>query len=380
MLVLPPLLAFLLGNALLWYAAHKTGFDYSANSSWARSDSGQYLSIATQGYRIGRCPPGRIYPPNSWCGNTNWLPLYPWLLWLLHQAGFSLLAAGMLLSAAFHLAFLAVLWALLRASLAPSSLLCLALAAVFPGSVYFHAVFPVSMLLFLTLLFLLLLTRRRWAGAGVAGGLAALCYTPGILLAPIAAIWMLLTRPVKPPWALALRLAEVCALVAAGLLIVLAVQHQQTGLWDATFRDQAKYHSGYGNPLGMLSRTLLKPVVADAAERRLPVVQRNLVNRIGAAKAQLAFVTGLLALGLAVVAVRRRASELEVAALVTAIVLWAAPLAFGGGISLYRNMVLLVPIVIPLRRLPALVLLPLVVVAGYISYELVTPFLLGQLH
>jgi hypothetical protein len=39
-LVLPPLLAFLLGNALLWYAAHRAGFDHVANESWSRSVAG----------------------------------------------------------------------------------------------------------------------------------------------------------------------------------------------------------------------------------------------------------------------------------------------------------------------------------------------------
>jgi hypothetical protein len=378
-LVLPPLLAFLLGNALLWYAAHRAGFDYFANESWSRSDSGHYLRIATRGYLISPCM-GPLYPAGSWCGNTNWLPLYPWLMRLLSLTGLSLPAAGVLLSSAFHLASLALLWALLGARLTLSSLACLAIAAVFPGSVYFHAVFPVSMMVCLTLLFLLLLVRRRWAAAGVAAALAALTYAPGILLAPVAAIWMLITQPRRPLWPLLLRLAEVCALVAVGLLITLAVQRQQTGLWDAYFRDQAKYHAGYGNPLGTLADTLLKPATPDAAERRLPAVQRNLVNRMGIVKAQLVFVTVLLALGLGAVAVRRRASDIEVGALATAVMLWASPLAFGGAISLYRTMALLVPVVVPLRRLPAPVLLPLVVVAAYISYRMVPPFLQATFH
>jgi hypothetical protein len=302
---------------------------------------------------------------------------------LLNLTGMSLLAAGLLLSSAFHLAFLALLWALLEARLRLSNLMCMALAAVFPGSVYFHAMFPVSLMVCLTLLFLLLLARRRWAFAGVAGGLAAAGYTTGIVLAPVTALWMLIARPLKPFWLLLLRTAEVCLLVAAGLGVVLAVQHQQTGLWDAFFRDQAKYHSGYQNPTQTLSETLTKPGTADAAERQRPIIQRNISNRIPAVKRQLLFVTAMLALGLivvAVVAVLRRLSDVDVLAMLAAILLWLAPLVFGGGISLYRSMALLVPGVIPLRRLPGLALLPVVVVAGYISYELVPPFLDRSFH
>jgi len=379
-LLLPPLLAFLAGNALLWIAAHQAGFNYFDPGSWGRWDSGQYMRIATQGYMINRCPAGRLYPPGSWCGDTAWLPLYPWLLKLLNGAGMSLLAAGVLLSSLFHLAALGLLWSLLGARLTLSALLCLALAAVFPGSVYFHAVFPVSMALCLALLCLLLLVRRCWTAAGVAGALAAASYSTGVLLAPIAAVWILVTQRKRPLWRPALRLARVCALIVAGFLFVLAVQWLQTRMWGAYFRDQAKYYARYQNPLRTLSDALVKPARADAAERLLPAIQRNLSNRLPIVKAHLVLATLVEALGLGVAAARRRASDADLAGVITAVVLWVVPLIAVGGLSLYRSMVMLVPGVIPLRRLPAVVLVPLVVAAGYISYGMVPHFLEKGFH
>jgi hypothetical protein len=65
------------------------------------------------------------------------------------------------------------------ASPRPANLACLALAAVFPGSVYEHALFPVSLAVAAGMAFLGLAARRRWTAAGLAGAAAAAAYQPG---------------------------------------------------------------------------------------------------------------------------------------------------------------------------------------------------------
>jgi hypothetical protein len=53
-------------------------------------------------------------------------------------------------------------WWLPGASPRPGELACLVLAAVLPGSVYEYALFPVSLVVAATLVFLAMAARQRW--------------------------------------------------------------------------------------------------------------------------------------------------------------------------------------------------------------------------
>ena len=66
-----------------------------------------------------------------------------------------------------------------------SHLCCLALAACFPGIIYYYAVFPVSLLTFLSLACLMLFIRRRYLLAGLTGALCAWAFTLGPLVAVV---------------------------------------------------------------------------------------------------------------------------------------------------------------------------------------------------
>ena len=146
-LVVPPLAAWLGANALYWAAADRGGFDYLLVRTHARWDSGNYLHIAGHGYTLAHCVPraGSPFGPADWCGTAGWFPLYPLAMRLLGGLGLGLPRAGLALAELFALATLGLVWWLLGASLRPAELACLALAAVFPGSIYEHALFPVSL-------------------------------------------------------------------------------------------------------------------------------------------------------------------------------------------------------------------------------------------
>jgi hypothetical protein len=122
------------------------------------------------------------------------VPLYPLGMRLLHVLGLPYARAGLLLAELFAPGSLGLLWWLLGARATPANLGCLALATVFPGSIYEHAVFPVSLAIAGGLLFLALLARGHWTAAGIAGAVSAAAYQTGVLLAAVVPGWLVLGR------------------------------------------------------------------------------------------------------------------------------------------------------------------------------------------
>jgi hypothetical protein len=241
--LLVPLAAFLAARVLFAVAAKEAGYAPFAPVLWQRWDSGQYLSIARQGYDLVEC--SRIgYAPNGWCGNSGWMPAYPALIAGAVRLGAPPLPAAVAISAGFEIALLVLLWNGLFARKNPLALLACALA---PGAVYFHAVFPVSMCAFFVALCLWLLLQDRFALAGLAGAAAAASYSSGFLVAPIAAAWAL-CRPGTAGQRLSRALLS-GGIAAGGLVAVFAFQQATVGAWDAFLRVQAKYDHHFAFPL-----------------------------------------------------------------------------------------------------------------------------------
>src|SRR6185295_18653804 len=93
------------------------------------------------------------------------------------------------------------------------------------------------------------LYRGRALLAGIAGAVAAMTYPAGVLLAPIAAIW-LLTRRALPLGDRLVGAAIAGGLTLAGFWIVVIDQALETGRWNAFFLVQEKYKQikGSENP------------------------------------------------------------------------------------------------------------------------------------
>lgn len=258
----PPALAFLLARSLLWVgfaaaplhgayghradgslAGYATSF---ALRSWSRWDSHVYIAIAQRGYELYPCDiPFQGLPIASsgmWCGDTPWLPGYPALIWFLARVGVPEMVGGVAISALFCLSILLLVWTeILRQERTARSLLVLLLAALFPGAIYFHAIYPISVTTFFVLLSLLLVSRGRWVLAGLAGAAAAFSYPGAVFLGlvlPACTIYGF--REASWPGRL-LRAFGTGALVAAGVALVFAVEGFFVGTWDAFLRSQAQY-------------------------------------------------------------------------------------------------------------------------------------------
>lgn len=163
----------------------------------ARWDSVWFATIADGGYDDQR---------------AAFFPLYPLLLKL---AGGGMLA-GMLLSCLAFVAALAVLHRLAALELGPEAArLTVFSLALFPGSLFFSAVYSESLFLLVSVAAIYAARTDRWAAAGALGALAAATRSAGLLLVvPLALLcWQ---RRGQPAWIalVPLGLAAFCGFLA----------------------------------------------------------------------------------------------------------------------------------------------------------------------
>ena len=357
--------AVLGGTVVLWFvvmtlAARSVGWAPFATPTWGRWDSGQYLSIAKNGYIFENCVDVANRGPEDWCGNSGWFPAYPWMMRFGSWLGFGYDTFGRLVSFVAMVGAWTVLWfGFLRRRPAVVGALGMAIAAMFPASVYYGAIFPVSSMLVAMLLALWCLDRSRWLLAGVFGAVAATTYTSGFLVGSIALV------PLLAPSVgdLRARLRATLAVggpVALAYVAVMANFQREVGAWNAAFETQASYNLSPTLPL-----TTIRRQFATMGNDALP----------GAIGAQTALVLAMVVAATWVV-VRYR-DDLSFGEWGTAIMcgfLWLIPLTLGSDLSLYRAESLLLPIVIVLVRLRPPVLAVFAVVCVPVAYKMAQLF------
>ncbi|RSS79281.1 hypothetical protein [Streptomyces sp. WAC06614] len=235
----PPVAAWLVANLVTWLVAEASvAGDGSAVRYWStagrrRWDSEHYLSIARSGYEMFRCR--ERYPdfPDIVCGNVAWFPGYPMVVRAGSATGLSYEVVAVLVTELCLLGMFAVLWWLLGARLTWATGLTLAIGTVFPGGVYFHAVFPLATVTLALLVCVAGVRRGAW-GLAAAGGFVASASHPigavavGMLLLSAGFAWR------EDPWPLRIAKAGAsAALAGCGLLWTRWLMWQATGRWDA---------------------------------------------------------------------------------------------------------------------------------------------------
>ena len=158
---------------------------------WAHWDGVWFIRIASGGY-------------GSHASTQAFFPLYPLLLRVFAPAaGHNYVIAGVIISVTCYAAAMAVLYRLANDEAGPRiALWSVVFISVFPMALFFQAVYSESLFLLLTLSSFAAARRGRWALAGLAGLLAALTRSSGLLLvAPLALIWweQHRGRPVRLP-------------------------------------------------------------------------------------------------------------------------------------------------------------------------------------
>jgi len=307
-------------------------------------DAFLYQSIAQKGYSFYPCAGYHMqndFKGQSFCGNAGWLPLYPWLLKLVHLVVPSWAACSVLVSAVAFLGCLLLLWnRFLKTDAGFSPLLLIAFAGFFPGQIWYASGYPISTFLFFVLLAFVFLSRERILLAGLAAGLAAITYSTGFFLIFVFGLWLLIVQRGKP-WLLQLRSQlALPGLVTVGSASVLALHQVQLHAWNAFFKVQAKYGHGVHNPI----QTWL--------QKTEPLWKLTFKLDYGRFPAQTVFVA-LLMIGFCVVLFlqrRRGLSPIELLALIYALTFWILPLIIGKGVTSYRAESLLLPSTLLMRR------------------------------
>ena len=358
-----PVAVFLAVAVVLFGAALAAGQNPLASGTWAHWDSGLYESIARHGYRIDPClTPG----VDGVCGNAGWFPGYPVLLAGLLGLGVPLPAGGVLLSWAFSLATLVLLWrTFLPRRATPGAIACLVFAACPPGAVYHYAEFPLAMNAFLTVLALWQLHRRRWLAAGVVGAVACASYVIGVVLAPVVLVWAA-CQGHDTPWRERLRRAALSGgVMSLGPIAVVTAMWLSTGHWNAYFMVQAKYNHHLVWP-GVTFSQRLDPLLHGSGLERVPPLQMILVAVMMAA---------LIVHGL------RRARALGATRwliLSVCAVLWLFPLTQNAA-PLWRSASVLVPAALLVRHVRARWAVPLLVALVALAFPVTMLFVEGRL-
>ena len=345
--LLPPALVFGGVRWLFEVGASRAGFDAAYAGSWRRWDSGHYLDIAAKGWELFSCARlgGR---PQDVCGNSAWFPLYPWLLRPFIAMGLPREVAGVWVSGVAALAMLVVLWNGLLRERGGRGFVLLAMAGVFPGAVYAHAIFPTGLAQLCMIAAGVLLVRRRWALAGLAGGFLSMTYVTGVLLsAPNAIAAWLRSRSVRPGLVAG-------ALSVAGFGAVLLAQQVLLGHWNAWLLTYEKGLPAVAHPLAAFD-AVVEPVLSADLPRRTIALQSLTVLGI------------LLLGGVATTVTRSWKDPTRVWAGMAALLFWAFPLFAGRGVSLYRADALVLPVLLLLVDLPIWVLVPLLVWFGVVA-------------
>jgi hypothetical protein len=352
--VVPPLAMFVLARIAISVCAHLSGHKPYLSATWSRWDSAHYLSIATEGYAFFSCAQLPGYNPSDWCGNAAWLPGYPLLIRLMSAFGPSPEVCGVVISAGFALAGLLLLW---NAFLGPEwntrGLLALALAAFFPGHIYYHAVFPVGMCVFLLLAAIAFYNSRQFGLAGLAGAVAAFTYSSGFFLAAAFGIHLLVTQRKQPLSTQVRAQLQAAGLTVLGFAAVLVLLRVAVGAWDAYQLVQAKYHYRFTFPWVPIGRHLYKSFQPGAHLARQATFVAILIGTLcwAAARKPRRPVDGLLVL--------------------FALIYWLTPLMLGPGyVAVIRSEAMLLPAVPLAKKLPTPVLIGLVLIAIILSAQI----------
>ncbi len=254
--LLPPVTAWLAANLISWSVAAASDVSWWSIAGRRRWDSEHYLSIAKTGYEMFRCRDRYANFPDVVCGNVAWFPAYPMAVRAVSALGLSPEVAAVVVSEVALLAMFGVLWWLLGGRLTAASGLTLAVGAVFPGGIYFHAIFPLSLLALALLVALVGVRTERWWLAAIAGFVAVGSHLVGVTMVGMLVLSPLFAwRSSQWPGRIARGLGA-ATVAASALLWVHWLMWRATGHWDAyeTINRVSYGQGGWRNPVTELHR------------------------------------------------------------------------------------------------------------------------------
>ena len=332
-----PVGAWLIATTTVFATSALTGRTPFGSAAWMHWDAFEYLDISEHGYNLFPCVVNNL---ESWCGNSGWFPAYPWLIRAIGSVGLDHVSFAIGLAWLFDLAAVVLLWAGFYRRVDFGAGAAVVFAAFAPGLVYDYAAFPLSMLAFLTLLYLWLLSVERWLLAGIVGIAVVLTYPVGIAAPLAAGAALLVAYPRVPGFERLRRVALACIPPIAAVAIIPLVQQNETGHWNAYFLAQSNFGHWLEDPFNGTIHAL-----------RL-LEHWRLFTLAGATSAQALLVTAAMLATIVALAVRRPPiTSFQLLVLVWMVAAWVIPEATSGT-SHYRGEGALLPMAILIGLLP----------------------------
>jgi len=356
----PPILAILFAVTITAAAGYSVGINPLSATSYSRWDSGLYLSIAQDGYNVHPC--GSIY-----CGNSAWFPAFPLLMRLVaNVTGLGLERSGVIISHTALFFSLYLLWNfVLRNKSWGKRLLALFFAATFPGSIYFHAIFPVSLTVLLLLLSTIAFVNNRYLLAGIIGFFVGFSYSSGFLLGLVLPLALLFSE--KRPKHLLIDSVTLGLLPLLGTLSVFFYQGIATGQWNAFFKNQSSYHYVFQNPFVTLFQGITSLLSSTSLDTTFFISSQSV------------FVFILLVIAAALVIFKHFEYRLRSFLLLQWLFFWSLPNFLAGSLSIYRSEALLLLAVVPLTSLSYFLLVPICLFSIFLHYNMSIQFFLGNI-
>jgi hypothetical protein len=323
-------LVFLVSKVIVFLIFYAFGCRRLWEGCFAHWDSGLYMSIAQEGHTLFDC---NIPNNPEWCGNAGWSPLYPLLMRIVHEiTHYSMEHSGGIVSTIFYFFYLKYMSYLLKIEkINADAVISLFLCAFFPGFIYLHAVFPLSLCLFLMSALIFHLQKKDFFYCGIWAMLLSWSYASGLfILLPIAFYFFgILIYEKRYAWKEGLKIVLP---VLVGLLMLTGYDYWATKHWDAIFLVQGKYNHGFYNLLYMFSA-------------RFERLCENITNPNGIIQLQNFYVFALICWLLITAIKLFRKSELNKPELLFyigfIIAYWFLPFSMGLEISLYRSSIML---------------------------------------
>ncbi len=339
--------------------------------TWAHHDSYNYVIIAEHGISFARCPtnsPLSYFFHNTWCGNVQWLPGYPWLVRIAH-AILPLTDGALLISwLALAVALFLVWWGWGRDLPIYQAFLLLVLFGVFPGAVYNFAIFPMAVTLALLVGALLAAKSERFWVMATLMIAAGLCY-PDSWAADLG-LTIALVVVAMPHGRLQVIRRGLWGIAGLTSILILGIVYQaEFGHFDAYFLTVRQVDTGLAGGLKKYFNIVFRE--RGVEPRRLKPTGRLALS-------VQALSSMLLAASTFVVGAFRRQPALIYPAFAGAGVI-ASILASGNDAGWTRSVVLAAPCVLCLRRVPWPLLLLLAAFLGLITALIARPFFTGAL-
>ncbi len=249
------------------------GMSYFDPMTWKHFDAGLYLSIATEGYTYMPCSEN----PDTMCGTAGWFPGFPLFVRSLGYVFGDTLLIGWFIALVFYFLSLFMVARISKLQeLNGNNVINLCLAAFFLGSIYYMAIFPVSLVVFLSLWAFQLQLNGKYVLAALPVFLCSITYPTGSLLAGVLAVQGIIMhwkdQRLKAFWNAALVLGS----GLMGVVLVFLMFEWLFGDWRAFLEVQAKYGHGLHFPIRRMYEMYL-PLADGFSIKQMDIVQSTLV-------------------------------------------------------------------------------------------------------